>query len=426
MLNMMSKTTMWLLLATVLLSPVMAGEETGPSPDWSQWRGPSRDGKVAGNDWPASLDGLTRRWSVPLGKGYPGPIVAGDRVFVVESVDQQEAAVRALEVATGREIWRQSWPSSGQVPFFATRNGNWIRSTPAWDGQTLYVGDMREVLLALDGKTGQVRWQADLPERYQEPVPDFGFASSPLLDGSHIYVQAANSLLKLDRGTGETIWRGLVGGGNMTASGAFSSPIIATLAGKRQLVVQTRMTLYGVEIESGEALWSVDVPNFRGMNILTPVTYGDGVLTSSYKNATYFFNIRRDGESWVATKAWENRATAYMSSPVIVDGHAYLHLGNRRIDCIDLSNGESRWRSEPFGEYWSMAVQGDRILALDADGTLHLVKASKDSFQPLASRTVADEETWGHVAVRGRRLFIRELTAVSVWDWTDPDQNARR
>ena len=205
-----------------------------------------------------------------------------------------------------------------------------------------------------------------------------------------------------------------------------SSPIIATLAGKRQLVVQTRMTLYGVEIESGEALWSVDVPNFRGMNILTPVTYGDGVLTSSYKNATYFFNIRRDGESWVATKAWENRATAYMSSPVIVDGHAYLHLGNRRIDCIDLSNGESRWRSEPFGEYWSMAVQGDRFLALDADGTLHLVKASKDSFQPLASRTVADEETWGHVAVRGRRLFIRELTAVSVWDWTDPDQNARR
>ena len=422
----MNKTTIWLLVAAILLSPVMAGEETDPDADWSQWRGPNRDGTVSGPDWPVSFAGLTMRWSVPLGKGYPGPIVAGDRVFVVESVDKQEAAVRALEVATGQEIWRHTWPSSGKVPFFATRNGSWIRSTPAWDGQTLYVGDMREVLMALDGKTGQVRWKADLPERYQEPVPDFGFASSPLLDGDHVYVQAANSLLKLDRSTGETVWRGLVGGGSMTASGAFSSPIMATLAGQKQLVVQTRMTLYGVDMESGEALWSVDVPNFRGMNILTPVAHGDGVLTSSYKNATYFFNIRRDGEAWVVSKAWENKASAYMSSPVIIDGHAYLHLGNRRIDCIDLSNGESRWRSEPFGEYWSMAVQGDRILALDADGTLHLVKASSDSFQPLASQPVADEETWGHLAVKGRRLFIRGLTAVSVWDWAEPDQVASR
>ena len=59
--------------------------------------------------------------------------------------------------------------------------GDWVRSTPAWDGETLYVGDMAEVVVALDGATGSELWRVDFPRRYETPVPDFGFASSPLV-----------------------------------------------------------------------------------------------------------------------------------------------------------------------------------------------------------------------------------------------------
>ena len=128
-------------------------------------------------------------------------------VFVVETTDKSNAAVRALRRSDGTEVWTTRWAASGKVPFFAAANGDWVRSTPAWDGRTLYVGDMEEKIMALDGSSGEVRWTLDFSERFGTKVPDFGFASSPLIDADALYVQAANSIVKVDRATGKTIWR---------------------------------------------------------------------------------------------------------------------------------------------------------------------------------------------------------------------------
>ena len=110
------------------------------------------------------------------------------------------------------------------MPFVAKANGDWVRSTPAWDSETLYVGDMAEVVVALDGATGFELWRVDFPRRYATPVADFGFASSPLVVGDFLYVQAANSLVKLDKRTGQAVWRSLVIEEGMVSNGAFSSP----------------------------------------------------------------------------------------------------------------------------------------------------------------------------------------------------------
>ena len=80
---------------------------------------------------------------------------------------------------------------------------------------------------------------------------------------------------------------------------AFSSPAIATLAGKRQLLVQTRQKLIGVDPGSGDILWEQTVPSYRGMNILTPVPFGDAVFTSSYRNKSWLYNIAKRGEEWI-------------------------------------------------------------------------------------------------------------------------------
>ncbi len=149
------------------------------------------------------------QWRVPLGKGYTGPLITNDRVFVVETVDDETAGVRALARSTGAELWRANWPGEGSVPFFANSNGDWVRSTPACDGEALYVGDMSEVVVVLDGASGTELWRVNFPARYDTPVPNFGFASSPLVIGNFLYVQAANSFIKLDMRTGRTIWRSL-------------------------------------------------------------------------------------------------------------------------------------------------------------------------------------------------------------------------
>ena len=87
------------------------------------------------------------------------------------------------------------------------------------------------------------------------------------------------------------------------------------------------------------------------------------------------------------------------------------------LTCLDLEAGEDRWTSKPFGKYWSKAVQGDKILALDERGELHLVRAHPENFEILGSRTVSEAETWGHLAISGDEIFVRELEAIAAYRW---------
>ncbi|MEO8028900.1 MAG: PQQ-binding-like beta-propeller repeat protein [Bryobacteraceae bacterium] len=395
-----------------LLTLLSAAENT-----WPQWRGPERSGLTPGPAFPANLQNLKPLWRVELDKGYPGPIVSEDRVFVAETANTDTEIVRALDRKTGKELWRASWPGKISVPFFAKKSGDWIRSTPAFDGKLLFIGGMEEVLVALDASTGKEKWRVDFRRRFGTPTPEFGFASSPLVDGRFLYVQASNALVKLDKATGETIWRTLEHKQDIMESGAFSSPAFAEIGGVRQLLVQSRTHLTGVDPKSGAPLWSQEIPNFRGMNILTPVAFGDSIFTSTYQNNSFLYTVQSDGGKWNVRETWKNKAKGYMSTPVRIGDFVYMHLGNQRFTCMDLKTGESRWTTEPFGTYWSLAMSGDRILALDEAGKLLLIRANPEKFELLDAREISKDSTWGHIAVAGNEIFVRELKAVAAYRW---------
>ena len=101
---------------------------------------------------------LKKQWRVPLVSIYSGPIISGDRVFVTESSNKTHEVAIALDRASGKILWRAEWEGFLKVPFFAKTNGDWIRSTPASDGERLYVGGMRDTLVCLDVKTGKQAW----------------------------------------------------------------------------------------------------------------------------------------------------------------------------------------------------------------------------------------------------------------------------
>lgn len=413
------------LMVTIVIPPGIIeadnnGEAKAIPSAWPQWRGPDRDGQSAGHDWPARLDevSLSKLWSVPLGPSYSGPVVSDQFVFTTETRNKESEVVLALNRETGEEHWRAEWKGAMTVPFFAASNGSWIRSTPAYDGKYLYVAGMRDILVCLNAETGQEEWRVDFGSRFGSPLPAFGFVCSPLVDGDAVYVQAGASVVKLNKQTGATIWRALEDGGGMFGS-AFSSPIIATLSGRRQLLVQMRTELAGLDLETGNVLWRQEVPAFRGMNILTPVVIGDNVFTSSYRNKSWLYRVaQRSGQFNVET-VWSNNVQGYMSTPVVIDGHAYLHLQNRRFACINLETGERTWTSQPYGKYASLVAQGNRLLALDARGRLLLIKATPQAFELLGDEAVTDDETWAHLAVSGSELFIRELGAMTAYRWAD-------
>jgi len=403
-----------LLVGLLPAAPVRGQQADAP---WTQWRGPARDGQLAAAAWPDSLDAnhLELLWRVDLAPGYSGPLVSGSRIFVTETAERKFEVVRALDRTTGEQLWEARWEGAVRVPFFAQANGDWIRATPAYDGERLYVAGMRDVLVCLDGNSGRELWRVDFPAQVQSPLPAFGFVSSPIVLGDYLFVQAGASLVKLNKRTGQILWRSLQDAGGMYGS-AFSSPQYAVIADKPQLLVQTRSDLAGVDVQSGEVLWREEIPAFRGMNILTPTVIGSQIFTSSYGGRSLLFEIRSQPDGWQVAEVWNHKAQGYMSSPVVIDGYLYLHLRNQRLTCIDLATGKEQWTTTPFGRYWSMIASGNRILALDERGELLLIRAAPREFQLIDRRQVA-QDTWAHLAVSGRSVLVRDLQGLLVFHW---------
>lgn len=266
--------------------------------------GPNRNGRIAKAAWPDKLEGrLNQVWRVELGPSYSTPIVVGDRVITTETRDKSHEVVRAFDRGTGKELWKAEWEGALGVPFFAKSNGDWIRSTPACDGERVFVAGMRDVLVCLDVASGREIWRVDFVKELKTRLPDFGFVCSPLVDGDHVYVQAGSGFAKLEKRTGKIGWRVLQDGGGMMGS-AFSSPVIATLAGRRQLVVLTREKLAGIDPADGAVLWEQPLTAFRGMNILTPVIFGDAVFTAAYGGRSQLFGIEKEGGGFRAVARW--------------------------------------------------------------------------------------------------------------------------
>ena len=429
------------LWACFALSAAPAQKPDARQATWNQWRGPDRSGHSAGASWPKGLNKANFRqtWRVELGPSYSGPVVDDKRVYTTETVDRRQEFVRAYDRQSGELLWEVEWKGAMRVPFFASKNGSWIRSTPTLAGDSLFVGGIRDVLVCLDKLSGEERWRVDFRKRFRSPLPTFGCVCSPLVDGGAVYMQAGGGIVKLDASNGKTIWRSLEDGGGMMGS-AFSSPVLATIRGKRMLLVQTRSELCGVDPGDGAVLWRRKVRTFRGMNILTPLPYKDGVFTSAYRGRAHYFAPRmraadvegdsvateaqRTRDPWTVEEKWSNRATGYMTSPVVIGDHAYLFLQSKRFACVDLSKGEVCWITKSMREtYWSLVVRGERILALSDKGVLRLIQHDPEQYRELG-RVSVGENTWAHLAVDGEQVFIRELNALAAYRWRDGDEAA--
>jgi len=401
-------------MSQVALAPRAALAEAA----WHQWRGPSRDGFVAAASWPDGLaqERVERRWRTDLGPSYSGPVVAGDLVIVTETKDAKTEHVRAIDRASGAERWQVEWPGSMSVPFFAASNGSWIRSTPCVDEGRVFVAGMRDVLVCLDAATGAEQWRVNFVEALESPLPAFGFVSSPLVIGDHVFVQAGSGFVKLEKAAGKIVWRTLDDGGGMMGS-AFSSPYPATIGGVFQILVQTREELAGIDPENGKVLWKTPVEAFRGMNIVTPTVHDGRVFTTSYGGGSFLFAVDPTNVGKPVEQIWRNKIQGYMSTPIVIGGHAYVHLRNQRFACLDLATGKEAWITKPFGRYWSMVALGDRILALDETGDLRLIRATPEAFELLGEAKVAAEESWAHLAIEGRDLYVRDVKGLTALQW---------
>jgi outer membrane protein assembly factor BamB len=402
------------LISLALAAPIGAAEPA----IWPQWRGLARDCRTTGPAFPDTLDSLKQRWRVELKPGYSGPIVLTDRVIVAETVDSKTEAARAFDRATGREIWVTTWPGGQRVIAEARPRGEWIRATPASNGKFVVVGGMRDVLVCLDAKDGKELWCTDFVDKYGTPEPNMGMASSPQIDGDAIYALAGGGIVRVDAASGKVVWRTPTDDPKREG-GATSSVMVATLAGRKLVVALNRGTLALLDPDQGDVLWRQAVPAYRNTTTITPVLLGEASLfVSMIGGRSMRFNVAREDNKVTARRGWDISQVGYISTPVRIGDFLYAHLESRRFACIDVKTGRVKWTSdETFGAYWSMAVRGDRILALDQKGVLYLLRATPDKFDLIDQRKVGDAETWAHLAVCGDEVFVRDMKGLAAYRW---------
>ena len=397
--------------------------QAGEGETWPQWRGPGRNGSVSSGSWPGSLrdSHLTQCWRVELPPSYSGPVVSTDRVFVTYTRDKKFEGVRALDRQSGKEVWKAEWEGAMTVAGLGSSMGSWIRATPAHDGERLFVAGMPDVLVCLDSQSGSERWRADFHARYGTPLPELGFVCSPLVVKDGVYVQTADSFVKVDRKTGKSVWRCLVRkekGSQKMGQGSYSSPDFAVIHGRPQLLVANIDAIAGVDPSEGKVLWKRVLDSYDQGCVLAPIAYGSGIFTSSRASRTGHYPLTFRKKQFTISNGWKNKLVIYMSSPVVVGDFAYAHLKNGRFACIDLRDGKINWISNrPFGKYCSMVWRKDRILALTNDGQLLLIHADPDRFVLADSRKISTAETWGHLAIVGQHIYIRERNAIAAYRW---------
>lgn len=401
------------LLVALAAGAVAAAAAATPA-DWPQWRGPHRDGRAGGltarASWPQTL---APGWKSRVGSGHASPIVAGGRVYQF-SREGEDEVMRALELESGRELWRQAYAVAYSMNPAATGHGKGPKSTPALLDGRLFSFGITGVLSAWNAADGRLLWRRSFGT-HRASSPLFGAAMSPLVDGGRVIVHVGGhddgALVALDAATGAPRW-------SWTGDGpGYASPVVATFDGVRQVVTQSQNALVAVAADSGALLWKLPLRTPYDQNSVTPIVGLGLVVYSGLDVPLSAARPVRSGSGWTLQKVWSNPdAASYLSTPVLDGGRLY-GLSHRRKGqwfCVDAASGRTLWLSEGRQAESAALVAGTGALfLLDTDGAVSVIAADASSFRPLVSWVVAASATWAHPVVLDSGILVKDVDTLA-------------
>jgi outer membrane protein assembly factor BamB len=382
--------------------------------DWPQWRGPTRDGSVGAalpTQWPAALK---KRWETPVGAGHASPVVAGNRVVMIARESDQEI-VRALDVATGKEIWRAAYPAPYVVSPAAQSHGPGPKSTPAIAAGRVFTLGIGGILSAFDLASGKLLWR--VPAR--GVPPQYGSTTSPLVDGTSVIVHVGGedngALTAFDAATGKPQWQWTGDGpGN-------GSPIIATFGGVRQVIAQTQQMLVGLQASNGALLWQLPFPTDFDQNAFTPVVFQDLLINAGLDHPVTALRPKLDGGKWTVETVWTNlQAPMFMSSPVLIDTTIYglITRSKGQFVAIDAASGKTLWNTQGReGENASMLGSPSWLLASTTEGRLVVARVNPQKYEEVRRYEVAQSAVWAHPALTGNSIVVKDADKVICWSF---------
>ena len=386
--------------------------------DWPQWRGANRDDhspdKSILNPWPAA--GPAQKWvSKDAGMGYAGFSVVDGKLFTMGASDGGEQVI-ALNSTTGAKIW--SVQLDNRV--YPNQWGDGPRSTPTVDGNKLYTLSANGILGCLAIKDGSILWKVDLVRDLKGKLQDWGYTESVLIDGDKVFCTPGGdggTMAALDKKTGTVLWRST----GIKEPAQYSSPILITHEGKKQLVQLLTKKVLGVDVENGEVLWTANFPG-RVAVIPTPI-YKDGYL---YVTAGYGVGCRllKLGGKEPEVIYENNNMVNHHGGVILVDGKLYGHSDKGEWTCQDFMTGETVWKNESLGK-GAIAYAAGHLVCLDEkSGEVALVEASPAGWKEKSRFTLAPQTTqrkpqgriWVHPVIVNGLMYLRDQELIHCYD----------
>jgi outer membrane protein assembly factor BamB len=385
--------------------------------DWPQWRGPERTGHaevtLARSTWP---EALRRVWKVEVGSGHSSPVVAGRRVFQLARRGELET-LAALDLDTGRAVWSETYEAPYTMNSAARSHGPGPKSTPVVHGDRVCAFGISGVLSCHQASSGRLTWRKRLDQQLEAASPLYGVAMSPQVDAGRLIVHVggqdhgALTAYDLETGAERWAWKGDGPG--------YASPVVAEIAGVRQVITQSQAYLVGVAASDGSLLWKLPFTTPYDQNAVTPVVDGDVVIYSGLESGHHAVRILHDAGAWRLQPVWDNQeVSAYMSSPVLSDGFVYglSHHDKGQVFCLDARTGRTLWTSRGrTGQNASLVDAGPVLLALTTESELVVFQKGAAAFTPLVTYTVADTPTWAHLALLPEGLLVKDLEHLALW-----------
>gem|GEM_PF-609374 len=393
---------------------------------WPGFRGSERTG-ISSEDatladrWPA--EGPRVVWKIDMGGGYGGAAVTDGRVFVSDyDPAAKEEMLRCFSLDDGREIWRRGHQVNIVNCF------GYSRCVPAVCGKyVVSIGPLCHVQ-CVDTETGTLKWGLDLSRDYGTEVPSWYTGQCPLIDGTIAVLAPCGTtdlMIGVDCETGRVIWK-TPNPRRLKMSHTSLMPL--TVQGRKMyLYLGEWGQLVGVSAEKedrGRLLWEEKALNVQ-LSIPSPLPLEQGLVlvTGPYQSGSRLIQIASEGSRWSVTTRWQRDALEGLSSeqqtPIYYNKHVFglasegSGVRKQQLLCIDpFDNGKIKWASgkeKRFGQYEPYLLADGKLLLLDKNGNLVLVKASIDAYQELArAKVYSGYEAWAPMALVGGRLILRD------------------
>lgn len=404
------------LIKLFLLTAMVTATAFAQSMDWSQWRGPNRDGKTTNaslpQSWPKTLK---EQWKVTVGVGHASPVFANGKVYVFARQGNEETLL-ALDPSTGKQIWKSANSIAYEMHPAALGHGKGPKSTPVVSDGNVYTFGITGVLSAHDAATGELKWRREFDRDFPVTSPLYGTATSPLMENGLLVVHVGGPDKGALRAFGAQT--GIVKWSNNTDGPAYASPIIATLAGVRQVVTFMQKDLVGIDFATGKMLWRVPAKSGYDTNSVTPVIYKDMIIAAREDQGLTAFRLVKKGMELAPEEVWSNKeAELYMNTPV-VEGNQLVGLSVRnkgQFFAVDADTGKMLWQGPPrTGENAAIInVAGKFLLLLTNDANLIVQPLAAKAYTPAAQYTVAASPTWAHPLIFGKQILIKDESTLA-------------